>query len=126
MDKYTKTEIFKMVTDYAISQSKISADLFVNPTLLYVQGVPQDIILLVDSQVAIVCRGKKSQMGRFMVRSNFWKAYKFILGHSRLGNRLKTHEIQWLDVYAYNIQATIQLKFDQVQQNYIDGYTEEL
>jgi len=103
LDQKTKQEIYDVVFDMLIMDSKVQGKLFTEePIIITVEGMPVSVSIYHTMSESIVCLSKQSKLlGLYIPTSNRLKALRFVIRAIYRGKFIDRHKTSWLKVYDF-------------------------
>lgn len=98
MKKEKKEAIYNLVLDYLIIQPETQNDLFGDPLIITVTGVPIDVTIYHQYGQSIVCYSEKTFFGFSKPISNRWNAVKILSQWLFKGLSPKTVTVTWQEI----------------------------
>ena len=99
MNKQQKEQIYDLVLDYLILQPDVQQDLFGDPVIITVTGVPIDVTIYHQYGKSIVCYSEKTFFGFNKPISNRWNALKILSNWLFKGLSPKSVTVTWKEIY---------------------------
>lgn len=99
MNKQQKEAIYNLVLDYMIMKSEFQQDLFGDPIIITVTGVPIDVTIYHEYGQSIVCYSEKTFFGFSKPISNRWNVLKILSKWLFKGLSPKSATVRWEDIY---------------------------